>query len=78
MTTPMLQILPTALRRKRLELALSRQQLADRSDVSYYRISQLEGGFGIGVRPETVSQLADALGCPPSEISEVVPEEVAL
>lgn len=67
---------PLALRERRLELVLTREQVADRVGVSERSIARWEQEpAGIGV--ETLQLLARALKCSPDLISEVVREAVA-
>jgi len=71
------EILGNEVRRRRLELALSREQLATKSGVSFSRITKIEGGIAGGVSTHTVNKLCDFFGCKPQEISVVIETEVA-
>jgi DNA-binding Xre family transcriptional regulator len=69
------EILGHEVTRRRLELALSRPQLALQAGISESRLGKIEAGLGNGVLPETVQGLCRALSCEPSDISSV--EQVA-
>lgn len=70
---PQLRIRANVLTRRRLEAALTRQQLADLSGVSRRRIEELENPSKEGgIQPDTARKLAAALGCPTSELTQVV------
>ena len=70
MSHPRLRIKAAELRRRRLKATLSRQDLGRLSGISSKRIEQIENGYS-GVKPETARALAEALGCEPSELTEV-------
>ena len=67
-----LVLLSHELRNRRLRAVLSRQQLADKSGVSRARIQELEAGHRLGVRPDTVQRLAQALGCEPMDLVQII------
>ncbi len=69
---PRLTALPNAIRARRLALALTRDQLAERSGLKVSTIHKLEGDFMDSISPKTVQALAAALSCDPAEISAVV------
>lgn len=77
MSKPRLQIRPHQLREARLRLVLTRDQVAEKSGVSAHRIAQLEAGTILGVKPDTVNALAEALGVEPTAISIVAWEKVS-
>jgi DNA-binding Xre family transcriptional regulator len=50
---------------------MSRQELADSSGVSRRRIEELETRDH-GIRPETARSLAQALGCEPGDLVQII------
>lgn len=74
---PRLQIKSEALHRLRLEALMSREELAEKAELSPGRIQGLENDDWPGVKPQTVRKLAGALGCDPKDISEVVEQEAS-
>lgn len=68
--------LPAALRERRLRAFLSPEQLAEASKVGAGTIRAAEGSPR-SIHLSTAEKLAKALGCDPSDISEVVVEEAA-
>jgi DNA-binding Xre family transcriptional regulator len=78
MTRPRLEILPNELIRRRLESTLTRRELAEKVGITVSRIDQFENDTNPGIRPDTLRAISEALGCNPSDISQVVvPDEVA-
>ena len=69
-----LKVRSDELRRRRLEKYMSQSELAFRAGLSSQAVSKLEAGAD-GVRPSTVRALAEALGCSPDDISEIVKAE---
>lgn len=69
---PVLIIPARNLRLYRLRAVLTQEQLAAKSGVAVARIRQIEGSKNLTVQPGTVGKLANALGCTPQELSEVV------
>lgn len=66
------EILGPEVTKRRLALALTRKQLAERSGLSLHRINKIESGGGWrGVSPESVQALCGVFGCDPLDISEV-------
>lgn len=55
------------LRQRRLELALTQQQLAVLAGMSKQALGKLERGQS-GVRPSTLAKLSEALKCSPREL----------
>jgi transcriptional regulator with XRE-family HTH domain len=66
-----IELIPTEVTRRRLELRLTREELAQRAGISIHRLHQIEAGIAGGVYIRTVRSLAAALGCVPEDISEV-------
>ena len=64
--------MPYELEKRCLEARLTRPQLAERADVSLYRLHKLASGWGGGVSIDAVQRLASVLNCDPSDISEVL------
>lgn len=71
------EIFGSEVTRRRLTLALSKADLAEKSGVSFTRLQKIEAGLAGGVSPATVQKLCQALSCEPHEISEVLENEVA-
>jgi transcriptional regulator with XRE-family HTH domain len=71
-----LRIRPEELRRRRLLKALEQEELAQRAGVSASSISRIENGDR-GTTPATIRALAEALGCRPDDISDLVEEATA-
>lgn len=69
------EILASEVTRRRLEMALSRPQVARDAGISPSRLNKIEAGLGGGVSVETVQGLCRVLQCDPSDISVV--EQVA-
>lgn len=63
----------TRLRRRRIEAALTQQQLADRAGISRNALVRLEA-LRSQPRPPTLRRLADALGTSPADLME--PEDL--
>jgi transcriptional regulator with XRE-family HTH domain len=61
-----------ALRRLRLQVALSQKELAERTGMSQTTLSDLETGK-TKARPSTMRRLADALGCTPRDLMDESP-----
>lgn len=66
-----LHIKSAALRRLRLEKALTREQLAEVAGVSKYSLDQYEAGNRTACQVQTVRKLAGALAVEPERISAV-------
>lgn len=67
-----IELNPSEVNRRRLGLTLTRQDLADKAGISVHRVHKIEAGIAGGVSIATLRALADALGCDPNDISEVV------
>jgi DNA-binding Xre family transcriptional regulator len=71
---PRLLISGPALRERRLRAFLSPVELAQKAGMTAQRIRDFENENHRGTKPETVRALATALGCEPTDISEIVTE----
>ena len=69
-----LKVRSDELRRRRMELFLSQEELAAKAGVSSQVISKLEVGNEAGIRGSTARALAAALGCEPADITELTEE----
>jgi len=69
-TSPGLRLIPGAVRRKRLELALTQRELAEASGLDPSAISYLERGSR-RARLSSIKRLAAALGCEPLDIAQI-------
>lgn len=69
-SNPRLTVIPEALRRARLEAFLERSELAEKADVSEATIRAFEQSPK-PAKISTIRAIAKALGCDPSDISEV-------
>ena len=58
------------LRRKRL--ALTKEQLAEKTGVSFSRLNKIEAGLAGGVGEKTVQKLCAFFECQPEDISQVL------
>jgi transcriptional regulator with XRE-family HTH domain len=56
-------------RRRRVEMGLTQQDLADRAGLSLNHVNMIEHGERQAVRPKTLRGLADALACTMDELS---------
>lgn len=74
---PRLKGQPNQIRAKRLALALTREQLADKAGLGVSTIHKLEGGFMDSVSPKTIQAIAKVLDCDVADISEVEQEASA-
>lgn len=66
-----LHIKPAALRRLRLELAMTREQLSEEAGIGKGTLDHYEAGTRTACRPETVQKLARVFDVEPEIISVV-------
>ncbi len=65
-----LELIPGAVRRRRMQHAMTQRDLANRSDLDVSTISYLERGVR-RARISTIGQLAKALDCEPLDIARI-------
>lgn len=58
--------------RRRLQVGLTRSELAKKAGISLGRVNKIEAGLAGGVGVPTARKIAVALGCRYEDISEVV------
>lgn len=70
-----LRVLPSALKRRRLERAWTQAELARHAGVHASSVSRLEQGAEV-TRPSVIGKIAGALDCRVADIAEVVEDDV--